>query len=298
MSVSKRGLGRALSDLGLNELLGNMDKTVEKVKEEAKASPDTSSPLRYVAVEKLKPGRYQPRKQFSQEALQELADSIKAQGIIQPIVVRHMNDGFEIIAGERRWRAAQMAGLETVPVLVHDLDDKGAVAVSLIENIQRHDLNVMEEAMALQRLIEEFQLTHQEVAEAVGKSRTVVTNLLRLLKLNADVKEYVENGKLEMGHARALLALEGFEQSDVARTIVYRGLTVRETEHLIRKLQEGEKTKRVMQVMDPDLQTKQQRLGNVLGVKVALKHQPTGKGKLVIHYKNLDELDDILEHIQ
>lgn len=260
--------------------------------------PENAS-LKALPVDVLKPGRYQPRRVFAEDALQSLADSIKSQGIIQPIVVRRMNDGYEIIAGERRWRAAQRAGLHQVPVVVKDLTDEAALAMSLIENIQRRDLNVIEEAIALERLANEFQLTHQEVATAVGKSRTSVTNLLRLLKLNNDVRLLVENGDIEMGHARALLSLEGVEQSKAAQTIVARELSVRQAEIFIRRMQEvksveaGEK-----ETIDPDVLRLQTELAEKLGAGVQIQHTAKGKGRLVVQYHSLDELQGILEHIQ
>lgn len=251
-----------------------------------------------INVDKIHPGRYQPRKDFSQDALEELADSIKAQGIIQPIVLRHMNDGYEIIAGERRFRAAKLAGLTNIPAIVRNVPDEAAVAMALIENIQRRDLNAIEEATALQRLLEEFKLTHQEVATAVGKSRAVVTNLLRLLKLNADVKMLLQEGKIEMGHARALLTLEGPQQSKLANIIITRGLSVRNTEMLVKKLHEGENNDKAVRSVSPDIRQRQRSLSESLGVKVAIKHTSSGAGKVVIHYSDIKELDGVLEHIQ
>jgi ParB family chromosome partitioning protein len=254
--------------------------------------------LKSLPVDVLKPGRYQPRKTFDEDALEELANSIKSQGIIQPIVVRPMNEGFEIIAGERRWRAAQRAELAEVPVIVKDLTDEAALAMSLIENIQRRDLNVIEEAEALDRLIREFRLTHQEVAQAVGKSRTGVTNLLRLLKLNIDVRLLVENGDIEMGHARALLSLEGLEQSKVAQAIVKKGLSVRQTEVLIRRVHDVKAAHRgEAEKPDPDVLRLQNELAEKLGANVRIQHTAKGKGRLVINYNSLEELQGILEHV-
>lgn len=338
MSGKRPSLGKGLGDLGLSELLGDLDspavsvaepapvvkpapaptvapvdnKTAESaaptVVETPAVTPAPEAPvttglqhnaaLKSLPVDVLKPGRYQPRKVFNEEALQELADSIKAQGIIQPIVVRPMNSGYEIIAGERRWRAAQLAELHEVPVIVKDLTDEAALAMSLIENIQRKDLNVIEEAEALDRLIREFRLTHQEVADAVGKSRTGVTNLLRLLKLNPDVRLLVEHGEIEMGHARALLSLEGLEQSKVAQAIVKRGLSVRQTEILIRRVHDVKAAhKGEIEKPDPDVLRLQNELADRLGANVQIQHTAKGKGRLVINYNSLEELQGILEHV-
>ena len=234
---------------------------------------------------------------MSEEALEELASSIRAQGIIQPIVVRPIGaNKYEIIAGERRWRAAQLAKLDTVPCIIKDVPDEAAVAIALIENIQREDLNAMEEAIALNRLLNEFELTHQQVAEAVGKSRTTVTNLLRLNNLNDDVKILLEHGDIEMGHARCLLALDGEAQSDAARSAVAKALTVRETEKLVRAILEPAPEKEV-QEKDPDVKQLEQKLAENLGAKVEINYNKKGKGKLVISYTNLDELDGILSRI-
>ena len=306
--MSDRKLGRGLSDLGLTELLSEVNTPVATTPAVtttpvAEATPTMESnipatKLTQLPIEKLKPGRYQPRKEFDKEALQELANSIKSQGIIQPIVVRNMNDGYEIIAGERRWRAAQLIGMDQIPAIIKDIPDQTAIAMSLIENIQRKDLNALEEANALQRLIDEFNLTHQEVATAVGKSRTLVTNLLRLQKLNNDVKQMLLQGDLEMGHARALLALDGEQQSQVAKMIAERALSVRQTEALIRNVLDNVPEEKQKPVMDPDIARLQNDLSEKLSAKVAIQHKQTGKGKLVIHYNSVDELDGILEYIQ
>ena len=261
-------------------------------------SADNSQPkdLQLLPIEQLQRGRYQPRRDIETDTLQELADSIKAQGVIQPIIVRQLNAReFEIIAGERRWRAAQLAGLSEVPTLVRDINDETAMAMALIENIQREDLNPLEEANALQRLIDEFQMTQQDVATVVGKSRTAVTNLLRLLKLNPDVKRLLEYGDLEMGHARALLSVTGHAQTKVAQQVVSQALSVRETEQLVRRLL-NPPTK--VQPMNSDINTRhlQDNLSEKLGAKVTLKSLRDGKGKLIICYNNIDELDGILEH--
>lgn len=287
--MKKRGLGRGLGDMGVQELL-----SVATLPEVVVGT----SGLTTLPVGTLRPGKYQPRRQMSQEALEELASSIAAQGIIQPIVVRKVEVGYEIIAGERRWRAAQLAGLEEVPVAIRELDDQAALAISLIENIQRQDLNIIEEAMALNRLIEEFQMTHQEAATAVGRSRASVTNMLRLLKLNPDVLGLVEQGHLDMGHARALLALTGEQQSQTANAIVARRLSVREAEDWIRRLLERDQVNKSEAVLVPaDIKRLQTGLSDRLGTKVAIKQNAKGRGKLIIHYRTESQLDDILERI-
>jgi ParB family chromosome partitioning protein len=233
------------------------------------------------------------------EALQELADSIKAQGVMQPIVVRPISDKkYEIIAGERRWRATQLAGLDAIPVVIKQVSDETAIAMALIENIQREDLNPIEEAASLQRLQQEFDLTQQEVAHAVGKSRSTVTNLLRLMSLQEDVRRLVEHGDLEMGHARALLALEGGDQSHAAGQVVGKGMSVRQTEALVRNLLAGKGKSKEVKVQDPNIRHLQDDLSARLGAKVQIQHSAKGKGKLVLNYSSLDELDGILAHIK
>lgn len=282
MSAKKRGLGR-----GLDALLATSQSNP--------ANPTSrNSELNKLPIEWLTPGKYQPRKDMSPEALEDLASSIRSQGVIQPVVVRQLaQETFEIIAGERRWRAAQLAGLDVIPCLVKDVPDESAVAIALIENIQREDLNAMEEAQALDRLMVEFSLTHQEVAEAVGKSRTTVTNLLRLNNLNNDVKKLVEYGDIEMGHARALLALEGDAQSEAAQHVSGKGLTVRDTEKLVKKLLEPA-VPRVPKQVDPDVARLATRLSESVGAPVSIDHNAKGKGKMVINFASLDELDGIL----
>ncbi len=260
--------------------------------------------LRDLPVEFLQRGKYQPRRDMHPEALEELAESIRVQGVMQPIVVRPINKGsgeekYEIIAGERRWRASQLAELEKVPCVIRDVPDEAAVAMALIENIQREDLNPIEEAMALQRLQREFELTHQEVAEAVGKSRTTVTNLLRLMNLPDDVRTMLEHGDLEMGHARCLLTLDADQARNAARQVVSRGLSVRQTEALVRRLQqEKESPTAAPQKLDPDIKALQDKLSETIGVPVQIQHGAKGKGKLVLKYSSLDELDGILNHIK
>ncbi|KGJ98773.1 ParB/RepB/Spo0J family partition protein [Thalassotalea sp. ND16A] len=295
MSTSKRrGLGR-----GLDALLTSAPR-----KNGALAQPATEpqvevekSDLQKLPIEKLQPGKYQPRKDMSEQALEDLANSIKAQGIIQPIVVRPIgHDSYEIIAGERRWRASQLAEIDLVPCLIKDVPDESAVAIALIENIQREDLNAMEEAVALERLLSEFELTHQEVATAVGKSRTTVTNLLRLNSLNDDVKTFLENGDIEMGHARALLSLQGDLQTTTARTVAAKELTVRETEKLVKKASQPEVEKPTA-VKDPDTVKLEDSLSMRVGSPVQISHNQKGKGKMVISYSSLDELEGILAKI-
>lgn len=294
MSQVKRGLGKGLSDMGLSELLDGIEPT------SSVEAPDAQ--LRELPVTQVKPGKYQPRQQMSQDALQELADSIKAQGIIQPIVVRRLSDDqYEIIAGERRWRAAQLAGLDNVPAVVRTINDEAAIAMSLIENIQRQDLNAIEEAQALHRLIEEFDMTHEQVAKAVGKSRAAVSNLLRLLQLPSAVRAMVEQGKIDMGHARALLSLTPSQQMEVAQTIIEQALSVRQTEELIRQLNQPKDdapSAKGAVTMDPDVKRLQNNLMERLGAVVNIRHGNNGKGRLVIHYNSVDELDGILDHIQ
>ena len=286
--VKKRGLGK-----GLDALLGN---PAQRVLEN-----NNSDSLKEIAVDLLQRGQYQPRRDFNKESLQELADSITAQGIIQPIVVRGLprSEKFEIIAGERRWRAAQLAGLKDVPVVIKDVPDKTVMCIALIENIQREDLNPLEEAEALVRLIEEFDMTHETIAEAVGRSRSAVTNLLRLLELNIKVKEFVEARKIDMGHARALLALELNEQVAVAEIIIKQGLSVRATEKLVKKVlgdSQQEKEKQVSK--DPNIQSLENDLSEKMGATVTIKQYDKGKGVLQINYHSLNELDGILKRIK
>jgi ParB family chromosome partitioning protein len=236
-----------------------------------------------------------------EEALQELADSIKVQGVMQPIVVRPLEGGdrFEIIAGERRWRATQIAGLDTIPAVIRLVGDESAIAMALIENIQREDLNPIEEAMALKRLQEEFSLTQQEVAEAVGKSRTTVTNLLRLMSLNYDVRLMLERGDIEMGHAKALLGLQPEQQSDASKAVAGKGLSVRQTEAMVRKLIENKPLQQQEPSReDPDIVRLQESLSERIGARVEIQHTNKGSGKLTLRYNSLDELDGILAHIK
>jgi ParB family chromosome partitioning protein len=300
MNAKRRGLGR-----GLDALLGGLREHQHDGEEVAAGTLDRSAagaPVTHLPVDLIRRGRYQPRRDFDPDSLRELADSIAAQGVIQPIVVRPVGDGhYEIIAGERRWRAAQQAGLTEIPVVVREVDEQSAVAIGLIENIQRADLNPLEESAALNRLLHEFGLTHQQVAAAVGKSRTTVTNLLRLLELNDDVKGFVESRNLEMGHARCLLGLKGPRQSEAARAVVARGLSVRETERLVRRLQEehqAETERRPKPELDPNIRRLLADLTDRLGARVEIHQGTKGAGKLLIAYNSLDELDGILDHIK
>ncbi|OHX34224.1 chromosome partitioning protein ParB [Methylomonas sp. LWB] len=283
MMQKKRGLGR-----GLSELLGDVVSPP--------ASAEKPQDVQKLPIEFLQRGKYQPRRDMDPEKLKELSDSIAAQGIIQPIVVRKTDgEKYEIIAGERRWRAAQLAELAEVPVIVKDIDDRSVMAVALIENIQREDLNALEEAEALHRLLDEFELTHQQIAESVGKSRTTVTNLLRLLDLAGEVKTMLARGRLEMGHARALLGLDEAEQVEIANKAVKQHLTVRAVEKLVRELH-GEKPA-VAKKADPDTLRLQRELSERTGAKVEINHQSNGKGKLVINYSSLEELEGIIGRI-
>ncbi len=297
MSVKKRGLGR-----GLDALLGAAAAKPARPSGtgDAGAIPAVEeSILKELPVDLIQRGKYQPRRDIDPEALQELADSIKAQGVMQPIVVRPISDTrYEIIAGERRWRATQLAGLDKIPALVREVPDNAAIAMSLIENIQREDLNPIEEAAALMRLQQEFELTQQEVANAIGKSRSTVANLLRLMTLQEDVRRLVEHGDLEMGHARALLGLEGGQQSHAARSVVARGLSVRQTEALVRSLLERKDKPAPQPGLDPNIRHLQDDLSRRLGTRVEIRHGSGGKGKLVLGYSSLDELDGILSHIK
>lgn len=299
VSSKKRGLGR-----GLDALLGATRHPLVGLGDAPPQSPnqEVDKSVSRLPIELIQPGRYQPRRDFDPEALRELAESIAAQGVIQPIVVRPVDpDRYEIVAGERRWRAAQQAGLAEIPVVVRDVDEPTAVALGLIENIQREDLNPIEQATALDRLQSEFRLTHQQIAEVVGKSRTTVTNLLRLLELNPDVRASVQESQLEMGHARALLGLKGTAQSTTARHVVSDGLSVRETERLVRRLQQAAdptETQAARPEPDPNVRRLQDDLTDRLGAKVQIQQGSRGAGKLVIAYNSLDELDGILARIK
>jgi len=315
MTGRKTGLGR-----GLDALLGNPGAAVKPAPAAtansagqvsataapAQAAVPAGDGLRKLPLDLLQPGVYQPRRDMHKETLEELAESIRSQGILSPISVRPVAGGggsqrYEIIAGERRWRAAQIAGLGEIPAIVRNVDDEQAAAIALIENLQREDLNPIEEAEGLRRLIEEFDLTHQEAGRAVGKSRAAVSNLIRLLDLAPEVLKLLASGALDMGHARALLALSGARsQAEAAREVVERGLSVRETEALVKRLQSGAKRTGNTQGgrVDPDIRRLQDDLGNRLGAKVAIQHSAKGRGKLIISYNSSDELEGILGHIK
>jgi len=285
--VKKPGLGR-----GLDVLLSSAPGSTTSDTEQAL--------LKKLPIEKIRPGTYQPRKHIDPEALQELADSIQAQGVVQPIVVRKMTEGsYELVAGERRWRAAQLAGLQEIPAVVREIPDRAAAAMALIENIQREDLNALEEAQALRRLIDDFGLTHQQVSEAVGRSRTAVTNLLRLLELSADVKVMLEQRQLDMGHARTLLALSNERKQLLAASkVVEQQLSVRETEKLVKRMLDDQPApKKEASPVAPDVRQLEQQLAEQLGAQVSIRYNRQGKGKMVIEYNSLDELDGILNHI-
>lgn len=292
MATKRKALGRGMAAL----LSGGLDDMVAP-----KAGSKSKEVLRDLPVELLQRGRYQPRTHMDQTALEELAKSIQAQGIIQPIIVRPLSgDNYEIIAGERRWRAAQIAGLDKVPAVIRDIPDETAIAVSLIENIQRENLNPIEEAMALQRLATEFKLTHEQAADSVGRSRAAVTNLLRLLSLNPNVRELLENGTLDMGHGRALLALEGNAQSKAAKDVVRKDLSVRETEALVRRMlgKKGGKSSKKKTGLDADTRALQESLSDKLGAKVKFHVGAKGAGSLTIEYNSNDELEGILAHFK
>jgi len=292
MSLKKRGLGR-----GLDALLGSAGLAETPAAIEARAADKDSA--RLLPIEFLQSGRFQPRKDFNPARLQELADSISAQGVVQPVVVRPVAENrYEIIAGERRWRAAQLARLHDIPVVVRHVSDQAALAIALIENIQREDLNPLEEAEALKRLQEEFSLTHQQIADAVAKSRATVTNLLRLNDLHPEAKAFLQQGQIEMGHARAILGLDRQRQGEIAAQVVAKGLNVRDTEALIRKLRDepaapvyGAKPR------DPDIARLEERVTQSLGAKAQIKHGGKGAGKLIISYDSLDQLQGVLERL-
>ena len=308
-----RGLDALLSRPGSDKqssLLGDQkQQDVGEPAEPAPASadsdesqPHTAGPdanLRNIPVDLIQPGKYQPRTDMHETSLEELANSIKQQGVMQPIVLRPISSSrYEIIAGERRWRATQLAGQHTIPAIIKEVSDESAIAMSLIENIQRENLNPIEEAMALKRLQDEFDLTQQEVAEAVGKSRATVTNLIRLIGLNPDVRRMVEHGDLEMGHARALLSLPDPQQSETARSVVGKGLSVRQTESLVRRLLAGPGSKRSKPAVDPDIKNLEEDLSSRLGARVLIQHTAKGRGKLILKYNSVDELEGILGHIK
>ncbi len=298
MAKKRGGLGKGLSAL-IGEAKAKVTTNAELTAPEAVNKPSEDGRLKQIPVEWIERGRYQPRKDMHQQALEELAESIKAQGVMQPIVVRPIGEQhYEIIAGERRWRASQIAGIDTIPAVIREVPDEAAIAMALIENIQRENLNPIEEAVALQRLKDEFNLTQQEVADAVGKSRAAVANLLRLLVLRDDIKTLLEHGDLEMGHARALLALPEHLQSQAAQQVVAKAMSVRQTEALVRNLLAAQDSDAKQPKVDANIVQLQDTLSEKIGVPVQIQHGAKGKGKLVLKYNSLDELDGILNHIK
>ena len=299
-AAKKRGLGR-----GLEALLGPKGAAAATAPASVE-QPQPGDVLRTLPVDRLQPGKYQPRRDMDPGKLEELSASIKAQGVIQPIVVREIEpDRYEIVAGERRWRASQLAGLAEVPVVLRELDDRTVIAMALIENIQREDLNPLEEAQALQRLIDEFSLTHAEAAAAVGRSRAAVSNLLRLLDLPPAIRALVEARRLEMGHARALLTLSPELASKLAYEAAEHGWSVREVEHRAQQFAAGKvpaaagtRKARAARAQQPDIASLESELSEALGARVAIAHGRSGKGRLVIHYTDLDTLDGVLERLR
>jgi ParB family chromosome partitioning protein len=294
MATKRQSLGK-----GLDALLGLAEDITadQELANDGKKLSDGA--LKKIPVEFLQRGEYQPRREFNSDSLQELADSIASQGLIQPIVVREVaQNKYEIIAGERRWRAAQLAGLESVPAIVREISDQATIAIALIENIQREDLNAIEESQALIRLQDEFNLTQQQVAQAVGKSRSAVTNLMRLASLQPLVQQQLERGDIELGHAKCLLALESETQVLAARSVASDGLTVRQTEVLVKKLQSPNAGKKSITTPSQDIVNLQTELSDKLGAEVKIQHGSRGSGKLTIRYNSVDELDGILGHLK
>ncbi|NNM52079.1 MAG: ParB/RepB/Spo0J family partition protein [Pseudomonadales bacterium] len=294
MNTKKRGLG---SGRGLSALLGQAREVAQDIVAISEGHFDDGE-LRRLPLHQFQRGRYQPRRDMDEDALKELSESIRQHGVMQPIVVRRIaDDRYEIIAGERRWRAAQQAGLETIPAILRDISDETSSIMALIENIQREDLNPLEQAMALQRMSQEFDLTHEKLADTVGKSRASVTNLLRLLQLQPDVRQMLENGDIDMGHARALLGLQAGVQSEAARQVCARALSVRQTEELVRKMQQPT-TQKTTEKQNPDVRRLAEGLSERLGAPVRIDYDDRGRGKLTIAYSSLDELDGILARIR
>ena len=294
--MKKRSLGK-----GLEALLGGVHLFEESTAATARSALAPSMELFEIDVTALEPGVYQPRSAIQEADILSLAESIKSQGILQPILVRkNGKDKYEIIAGERRWRAAQLAGLKTVPVVEKEVPNEKAIVIALIENIQRENLSALEEAKAMDRLAREFELTHHQVAEVLGKSRTSVTNALRLLTLSEEVKSLLEENRLEVGHAKALLSLKGPAQLEIAKNVMSQGLSVRETEQLISKMMDAiiQKRPKITTKLDPDVLRLQKTLAEKLGASVQMISGKNGSGRLVIHYNSLDELEGILAHIQ
>ncbi|MFL2530578.1 MAG: ParB/RepB/Spo0J family partition protein [Porticoccaceae bacterium] len=294
MATKRQSLGK-----GLDALLGLAEDITADQELASNEKTASDSALKHIPVEFLQRGEYQPRREFNSDSLEELADSIASQGLIQPIVVREIaQNKYEIIAGERRWRAAQLAGLDSVPAIVREISNQATIAIALIENIQREDLNAIEESQALIRLQDEFNLTQQQVAQAVGKSRSAVTNLMRLASLQPVVQQQLERGDIELGHAKCLLALEGETQILAARTVASEGLTVRQTEVLVKKLQLPDTQIKTKTTPNQDILNLQNQLSEKLGAAVKIQHGSKGAGKLSISYNSVDELDGILSHLK
>ena len=295
----KKKLGKGLGALLSSGSAQNMSSLFNNSPSDSDKDPSLNNEgeLKHIPLDLIQRGKYQPRADFDEAALEELASSIKSQGLMQPIVIRPIGpQKYEIIAGERRWRAAQIAGLDSIPAVIRMVSDEAAIAMSLIENIQREDLNPIEEALALKRLQDEFKLTQQEVADAVGRSRTAVTNLMRLVGLHIDVQKMLQTGLLEMGHARTLLTLPEIKQVDFARDIAKKGLSVRQTEELVRKAKSPKEVVSERSI-DPNIKNLEESLGEKLGAKVLIEHKTNGKGRLIVSYNSLDELDGILAHL-
>jgi ParB family chromosome partitioning protein len=291
MATKKKPLGR-----NLNALLGKTRAAAEKVDPEAEASA-----LQELSLDAIEPGRYQPRSAMDPKKLEELSESIRVQGLVQPVVVRPLAKAgrYELIAGERRWRATRMAGKTTIPAIVREIEDEATLALALIENIQRENLNPLEEAVALKRLIDEFELTHSQAAESVGRSRAAVSNLLRLLDLAPEVRELVDQRRIDMGHARALLTLDRRDQIRAAGQIVSLELSVRQTEALVKRMKSGAPSKKKSESgKSPDLERLEQDLTETLCAPVTIKHAASGKGQVTIRYTSLDELDGLLERFR
>ena len=294
MGIKRQSLGK-----GLDALMGDYGSLNQDQKQDVRKRFVSDREVSDIPIEFLERGKYQPRKEYNSKALDELAASIGQQGVLQPIIAREARSGgYEIIAGERRWLAAQRAGLETVPVIIRDIDDRSAIAMALVENIQRENLNAMEESEALIRLQHEFQLTQQEIADTIGKSRTTITNLMRLANLEPMVQNYLIQGDLDLGHAKCLLGLVGKSQIDAAASVVESGLSVRQTEAMVKSFQKKTSKQSKIGIVQPDLDRLQQDISERIGADVKIQHSASGRGKLILRYNSLDELDGILAHIK
>ncbi len=294
MGIKRQSLGK-----GLDALMGDYGSLHQDQKQDVRKRFVSDREVRDIPIEFLERGKYQPRKEYNSKALDELAASIGQQGVLQPIIAREVRSGgYEIIAGERRWLAAQRAGLETVPVIIRDIDDRSAIAMALVENIQRENLNAMEESEALIRLQNEFHLTQQEIADTIGKSRTTITNLMRLANLEPMVQNYLIQGDLDLGHAKCLLGLVGKSQIDAAASVVESGLSVRQTEAMVKSFQKKTSKQSKIEKVQPDLDRLQQDISERIGADAKIQHSASGRGKLILRYNSLDELDGILAHIK